>query len=196
MSVRPASPIGAGLAVISMALLWSWPAAPESDPLAARFGGPFELTTHEGKRVRDSDFRGRFMLVYFGYTHCPDICPVDLTVLTEAVERAGPAGDKVDPIFVTVDPARDTPEHLAKYRQSFHPRLVALTGSEADIAAVAKAYRVHRRKYLPDKSDPANYGIDHGSLTYLMGPDGKFRTLIPHGASAERMAELIEKYAR
>ncbi|MDX2307202.1 MAG: SCO family protein [Hyphomicrobium sp.] len=164
------------------------------NPLALKFGGPFALVDHAGKMISDRDFRGRFMLIYFGYTHCPDICPVDLSVLTEAIDIAGSAGAKVDPVFITLDPARDTPELLAKYRNSFHPRLVALSGSETAIAAVAKAYRVHRRKYIVDQAHPERYGIDHGSLSYLMGPDGKFLTLIPRGTPAGRIAELIRKY--
>lgn len=184
------------LAAISLALALSagQTAGAGDDPLADRFGGPFELVADDGRRVTEKDFRGQFLLIYFGYTHCPDICPVDLSVMTEALDLAGPAAENVQPIFITVDPVRDTPESLAQYRKSFHPKLIALSGTEEEIAAVAKSYRVHRRKYVPDAKDPANYGVDHGSITYLMGPDGKFRTLFPRGTPAERMAELIKKY--
>jgi protein SCO1/2 len=97
-------------------------------------------------------------------------------------------------LFVTVDPARDTVPVLAAYASAFHPRLLALTGSEAEIAAVAKAYRVHRRKVLVDPARPADYLVDHGTFSYLMGPDGRFATLLPSGTVAGRMAEVIRRY--
>lgn len=171
--------------------------AAEPDPLAHRFGGPFTLTSHTGETVRDQDFRGRLMLVYFGYTHCPDLCPTGLSVLTDALEAVGAAGDAIQPLFITVDPARDTPPVLAKYQKSFHPRLVMLTGDEAQIAAIARAYKVHRRKYLwptTAGSTGDEYGVDHGSLMYLMGRDGTFRTLIPHGTPVEKVAEILKRY--
>lgn len=167
-----------------------------ADPLARLFGGPFTLTAHDGRTVSDTDLHGQFALIFFGYTHCPDICPTDLSAMTSGIESAGKAGDNVQPVFITVDPARDTPEVLAQYRKSFHPRLLALTGSEEDIARTAKAFRVHRRKYLtPGGDEKTDYGVDHGSLMYLMGPDGNFKTMIPHGTPPERIAELIQKYA-
>lgn len=180
--------------LVGAAMLASAPAAAQSpDPLADRFGGPFSLVTQNGRRVSDADFRGRFLLVYFGYTRCPDVCPVDLLVLSKAMEALGPEGERVQPLFITVDPARDTQALLADYLSGFHPKMLGLTGSEAEIADVVRAYKVHRVKYTP-AGDPANYGIDHSSLTYLMGPDGKFRTLIPHGAGSERIAEIVRPY--
>lgn len=172
-------------------------AADNSDPLAGRFGGPFRLETHDGRTVTEADFRGRFMLIYFGYTNCPDICPMDTSALGRALDLLGPAASKVQPLFITVDPARDTAPVLARYVKSIHPALIGLTGSEASISAVAKAYKVHRRKLeSPTDGGPANYTVDHGSLTYLMGPDGGFRTLLPHMTSSERMAEIIAGYLR
>lgn len=171
--------------------------AAADDPLARHFGGPFALTSHDNRTVSDADFRGKFMLVSFGYTNCPDICPTVLTDMTSTLEALGPAADRIQPIFITVDPARDTPEVLAEYRKSFDSRLVMLTGSEQQIAAVAKAYRVHRRKYLFQKqTGPGSkeYGVDHGSLVYLMGPDGKFKTFIPYGTPPEKMAATLKRY--
>lgn len=167
------------------------------DPLAGRFGGPFSLRAADGRAVTDRDFRGRFMLVYFGYTHCPDVCPLDLSVMAEALALLGPIAAAVDPIFVTVDPARDTPALMGEYAKSFSPRITALSGSEAEIAAIARSYKVHRRK-IPAASPerPDDYVVDHGSLTYLMGPDGAFRTLIPHNTPAERMAAIVGGYVR
>ena len=172
------------------------PALAEVDPLAGRFGGPFALTTGDGQIVRNSDFAGKFMLVYFGYTHCPDICPEDLVIIAQCLTLLGTAGDKVQPLFITVDPARDTPAVMSDYVASISPRFIGLSGSETDIAAVAKAYRVHRAKYLPPAAskDPGNYIVDHSSLKYLMGPDGQFRTLVPHNVSADRMAEILRPY--
>ena len=168
-------------------------AAQPADPLADRFGGPFTLTAHDGRRVSDADFRGRFMLVYFGYTRCPDVCPVDLLTMGEALKILGSLGERVQPLFITVDPERDTAKLLGDYVESFHPRLLGLTGPEADIAAVVKAYKVHRVKYTPD-NDPKTYGVDHSSLTYLMGRDGKFLTLVPHNTTAARMAAVLRPY--
>lgn len=167
------------------------------DPLAGRFGGPFSLIDADGHTVSDQDFRDRFMLVYFGYTHCPDVCPLDLAVMTEALDLIGPLAAEVRPIFITVDPARDTAQLMAEYAKSFSPHISALSGSEAQIAAVARAYKVHRRKIpTPGADQPADYVVDHGSLTYLMGPDGTFRTLIAHNTPAERMAAVIGDYVR
>lgn len=159
------------------------------------FGGPFTLTDHNGKTRTDRDFHGRFLLVSFGYTACPDICPTTLAAVAAALDLAGLAGERVQPVFITVDPARDRPEVLADYVSAFHPRLIGLTGSEPQVRAVTRAYRVHRRKVVaPDASGPDDYVVDHGSLTYLMGPDGAFVTLFPFGTTPEAMAAAIRKY--
>ncbi|MBL8590160.1 MAG: SCO family protein [Methylobacteriaceae bacterium] len=160
--------------------------------MAKRFGGPFALTTHDGRRVTEADFRGRFLLIFFGYTRCPDVCPTGLATMAAALDALGPRAERLQPVFVTLDPARDTPPALADYVASFHPRLIGLTGSESEIAAVARAFRVHRVKYQPAAG--GDYAVDHGSLTYLMGPDGGFLTLIPHGATPGRMADVLRRY--
>ncbi len=169
-------------------------AGPEDLPAGLSFGGPFELLDQDRRLRRDTDFRGRFLLIFFGYTGCPDVCPLDLAVMAEALDLLGEEAGRIQPLFVTVDPARDTPEVLAGFVAAFHPRLLGLTGSEAQIRAIAKAYRVHRRKVIVDPEDPEDYLVDHGSLTYLMGPDGRFRTLLPHKITAERMATVIRGY--
>ncbi len=174
------------------------PASPTAstapDPLATQFGGPFVLTDHTGKSVTDADFRGRFMLVYFGFTRCTDTCPVDLPVIAQALDGLGPPAEKIAPLFISVDPVNDIPAVMATYVANFHPRLIGLSGSEAEITAVAKAYKVHRRKLTQAHHGHGEYTIDHGSLTYLMGPDGRFLTLLPHGTSAERMTMVLHKY--
>jgi protein SCO1/2 len=164
------------------------------EPWPVKFGGPFALTDHHGALRHDTDFRGSFLLVQFGYTACPDLCPLGLDTMARALEALGPAAARVQPLFITVDPARDTAVALAAFVPAFHPRLLGLTGSEAAIAAVAKAYRVHRRKVLTDPARPDDYLVDHGSFTYLMGPDGRFVTLFPFGTAAEPMAATIARH--
>lgn len=168
--------------------------SPRPDPLAGRFGGPFSLIDHSGRAVSDGDFRGRFMLVYFGFTRCTDTCPIDLPTIAQALDGLGPLADRVAPLFVTVDPAHDTPAVLAAYVAAFHPALVGLTGSEAQIAAVAKAYKVHRRKLTLPHHGPGEHSVDHGSLTYLMDREGRFLTLLPHKTGADRMVAILRGY--
>jgi len=161
------------------------PAAPAQNaepPLAgARIGGAFTLTDQNGKTVRDTDFAGQYRLVYFGYSFCPDICPVDLQKLMRGLsqfEKSDPArGAKVQPLFVTIDPARDTPEALKPFVARYHPRLLGLTGTPEQIAAVAKAYVVTYHKV--EGSAPDRYLMAHSQLAFLMGPDGKPLALVP-----------------
>ena len=114
--------------------------------------------------------------------------------MTAALDQLGALAGNVQPIFITVDPARDTPERLAGFVAHFHPDLIGLTGVEADIREVAKAFKVHRQKVAPKKTDAAGYMVDHGSITYLMGPDGRFVTLFPYGTTATFMAAAIKTY--
>jgi protein SCO1/2 len=152
-------------------------------------GGPFALTDQNGRRVTDIDFRGRFMLVYFGYTFCPDVCPTELNTIALAMKALGDDAGQVVPVFITVDPARDTPAAMKAYLASFGPEFVGLTGSDQEIAAAAKAYRVYYKK--ADGSDPDSYTVDHTSLLYLMGRDGKIAALFRTGATPEDLAAGI-----
>ena len=157
-------------------------------------GGPFTLVNHKGETVTDEDFRGRYMMVYFGYTYCPDVCPTSLTDMATALDMlADEKAEKVTPVFISVDPARDTPEHLAEYVEFFHPRLVGLTGTEQQIKDVAREYRVYYRLNEPSGDDPLDYLVDHTSIIYLVGPDGKLVTHFSHGTSPEAMAERLGK---
>ena len=162
----------------------------------ALVGGPFTLTDQTGKRVTDQDFRGKFMLVYFGFTNCPDVCPTALQVMAAALYKLGPNAERITPVLITVDPEHDTPALLASYVASFHPRLVGLTGSQAEIDAVAKAYRVYAKK-VPDPKSTAGYSMDHSSIIYVMGPDGSYRTHFTHATSpdvmADRLAGMLQK---
>lgn len=158
----------------------------------ALVGGPFTLTDHNGKRVTDQDFRGKYMLIFFGFTFCPDVCPSELQVMSAALDELGPKGDKIQPIFITIDPERDTPEAMKIYVSNFHPRLVGLTGSPEDIAAVAKAYRVYYAKAKGTEDKP-DYLMDHTTILYLMGPDGKFVKHFTYGTDAKSLAEALRQ---
>ena len=166
--------------------------APAAPPLQKLFGGPFTLTDHNGTTRTDRDFRGRFVLLTFGYTSCPDICPTNLSAMAAALDRLGDAGKRVTPVLISVDPARDTPAVLKDYMANFGARFVGLTGTLAQVKAAAKAYRVHLRIFQQDGAE--GYFVDHGSLIYLIGPDGKFRTLIPHNTPPARMAAIVRRY--
>lgn len=136
------------------------------------------------------------MLVFFGYTYCPTICPTNLQHMAQALAQLGGKAKNIQPIFITIDPARDTPSVLKDYMANFGSNFLGLTGTVTQIRRVAKSYRVHRRKVVPDKSAPQDYLVDHSSLTLLIGPDGKFRTLFPHDTAGPVMAKIMEKYLR
>ena len=151
-------------------------------------GGPFALVDQNGLHRTDADYRGKFMLVYFGFTYCPDVCPTDLQQMGLAVDRLGPGGDAVQPIFITVDPERDTTEHLKDYVAMFHPRFIGLTGGAAAIKEAARAYRVYFAKVELPKS---NYTVDHSAFIYMMGPKGEYLGFFPPGTSAELLVGTL-----
>ena len=155
-------------------------------------GGPFSLVDDTGKTRTDAEFRGRYMLVYFGYTHCPDACPTSLQDMADALAKLGAPADQIVPIFITIDPARDTVQYLKGYAEQFDPRFVALTGAPDQIAAAAKAYRV----YYAKASDKPDYLMDHTSIVYLMGRDGKFLTHFTQETTPDQMADTLRKYLR
>jgi protein SCO1/2 len=174
---------------VVVGLVWHWDGRVQTSAGEALIGGPFTLTDQHGARVTEQDFAGRFMLVYFGYTFCPDICPTSLTVMAAALDRLPEAqAEQVVPVLITLDPARDTVEQLADYAPLFHPRLVALTGSEEEVREAARAYRVYY--HVPEEDGDA-YLVDHSTFVYLMGPDGSYRTHFGIDASPEAMAEAI-----
>ena len=156
----------------------------------ALIGGPFSLTDHTGRPVTQADYQGRYMLVYFGFTFCPDVCPTELQVMATALDRLGAKADEVQPLFVTIDPERDTVTQMADYVAQFHPRLMGLTGTPEQVAGAARAYRVYFAK-APDKDGGDYYTMDHSSFVYLMGPDGKFLEAFAHGTAPDKMAETI-----
>ncbi|PIW30527.1 MAG: SCO family protein [Rhodospirillales bacterium CG15_BIG_FIL_POST_REV_8_21_14_020_66_15] len=159
-----------------------------------KIGGPFTLTDHTGRQVTEADFRGRYMLIFFGYTFCPDVCPTSLTEISAAMDKLGDRAAKVVPILVTIDPARDTATALKDYVAHFHPSVVGLTGTPEQIKQAAKAYRVYYAK-VPDKGgDKDAYLMDHSSVIYLMGPDGGFLAHFSHQTDAETMAAKIKSF--
>lgn len=154
-------------------------------------GGPFTLTDHTGKRVTDQDFRGKYMLVYFGYTFCPDVCPTALSTMGDALDRLSPEElDKLVPIFVSVDHERDTVEALASYVPNFHDKLIGMTGTAEEIKSTARVYKAYYAKVNEDDPD-GNYLMDHSSITYLMGPDGQYVTHFNHGTAPDKMAARL-----
>ena len=193
----------AGLILAAALLIAALPAQAQSERSAGELmdavmwnkepiGGPFALTDHTGKSRTDADFRGKLMLVYFGFSFCPDICPTDLMAIGQAIDKLGPAGEGVQPLFVTLDPERDTAAHLAEYLPFFHPRLLGLTSDAAHIRDAARAYRVYYAKVVIDGA--AEYTIDHSGFIYLMDRDGKYLGFFPPGTPADRMAAVIEAH--
>jgi protein SCO1 len=155
-------------------------------------GGPFALVNGDGKTVTDRDFRGKYMLVYFGYTYCPDVCPTTLNEVANALDKLGPKADQVQPIFITVDPKRDNPEVMKKYVASFGPRLIGLTGTPNEVASVAKEYRVYYAEHRTGPG-PNDYTMDHSSILYLMGPNGRFVAPVRADESGKQMAADLDK---
>jgi protein SCO1/2 len=161
----------------------------------ALVGGPFSLTDQTGRPVTDADYRGRYLLIYFGFTFCPDVCPTELQVMSTALDQLGQQADQVQPLFITVDPERDTPPQLAEYVAPFHPRMAGLTGTPEQIAAAARAYRVYYSK-VPGKADDGYYTMDHSSFVYLMGRDGRFLEAFAHGTTPDKMAQAIRNHLK
>lgn len=155
----------------------------------ASIGGPFTLVDQNGKTVTDQDYRDKLMLVYFGFASCPDICPTDLTIMSEAAKQLGDQASKVAWLFITIDPERDTAEMLKTYMGNFHPALQGLTGTSEQIKDAIKAYRVYAQK-VPQKD---GYTMDHSSFMYLMDRQGKFITHFTHNTRAEDIAKTIRE---
>ncbi len=155
-------------------------------------GGPFTLTNQDGKTVTEKDFLGKYTLIYFGYTYCPDVCPTELQVITSALEKLGDDAKKIQPVFVSIDPDRDTPQLMKDYVSNFYPGMIGLTGTKEQIAAIAKEYRVYYSKAVEKDADPDSYSMDHSSIIYLMGPKGQFLKHFPYGTSPEKLAKGIK----
>jgi len=155
-------------------------------------GGPFTLVSGDGHTVTDRDFRGKYLLVYFGYTYCPDVCPTTLNAVADALDKLGSSADRLQPLFITVDPRRDTPAVIQQYTAAFTPRLLGLTGTPAEIAAVAKEYHVYYAEHRTGPG-PDDYSMDHSSILYLMGPDGRFIAPIRSDETGAEIAADLDK---
>jgi cytochrome oxidase Cu insertion factor (SCO1/SenC/PrrC family) len=177
-------------------------AAEEGQPSAAQMmddlmygrgeiGGPFTLTDPNGRRRSDSEFRGRLMIVYFGYTFCPDVCPTDLMAITQALDALGPAANAIQPVFITLDPERDD-KVMAEYLRAFHQSFVGLTGSPEEIRKVANAFKAFYAKVKNEKT--GDYFIDHTGVIYLIGRDGRYLGFMPPQTTPDRLVEILRKH--
>ena len=177
-----------------------------AEPGSVPIGGPFMLVDHTGRTVTETDFGGKYLLVFFGFSNCPDVCPTTLADIASALELLGEDGDAIQPLFVSLDPERDTPQRLAEYVKAFHPKIVGLTGTPEQIAAVTKEYRAFYEKVsaasyygketgaASDKSAPGNeYLISHQGNTYLMSPSSEYLAHFTYGTKPEEIVETIRK---
>jgi protein SCO1/2 len=185
--------------LLSLLLVGCGTAPAEAPPLqGATMGGSFTLTDQNGRRVSDTDFAGKYRIVYFGFTYCPDVCPVDLQIVGAGLrrfEQSDPVrAARVQPIFISVDPARDTPEALRDYVANFHPRLIGLTGSEQEVADVARAYGVFFSRSTPNEQGA--YLVDHTRIIVLYGPAGEPIAIIPHDHGPEGVAAELQRWVR
>ena len=158
--------------------------------LASAIGGPFQLIDQNGKPFSDADLKGKWHLIFFGYTHCPDACPTALNEMSLALDRLGMKRDEVGVVFITVDPERDTPDALKSYVQSFDAPIVALTGSSEAVAQAAKAYRVFYAKHPRADGD---YDMDHSAVIYVMNPEGRFTATFTPDSSADAIVQRLQK---
>ena len=181
------------LLVVAAALLsfrtisGNWPWAPAGSAQAS-LGGAFALVDGNGRQVTDQTFRGKWLMVFFGYTHCPDVCPTTLSDIAQALDQLGPLASQIQPLFVTVDPERDDPATMRDYTQAFGTRILGLTGSPAQIAAIAKAYHVYYAKH----PEGTGYSMDHSAIVYVMRPDGTPAGFLTPDIGASAIADKLK----
>jgi len=182
--------LGAALGLgAAWAVHWWSPRDAVQSVAAAAIGGPFELIDQTGRTRTQADLAGKYALIYFGFIYCPDACPTALLAMAEALDQLGPLGARIQPVFVSVDPERDTVAQMAAYIEAVDARFWGLTGTPEQVAKAAKAYRVFFRKVTPPGS--AEYLVDHTSLVYVMGPNGAYRAHFTHETPPERMAQIL-----
>lgn len=192
----------AGGIAVAVGSWWLWPQDAEERSAAALMdavmwnkepvGGAFALVDHNGRRRTDADFHGKFLVIYFGFTFCSDVCPIDLQAIAATVDKLGAIGDTVQPLFITVDPEKDTPEQLKGHVALFHPRLIGLTGDAKKIRQVALAYKVYYSKAEPTKR--AGSEIDHTGFIFLVDAGGKYVGFAPPGTSSDRLVDIIRPH--
>jgi len=161
---------------------------------SAAIGGPFTLVNQDGETVTESILLGKVSLVYFGYTYCPDVCPMALSAMSDALDMVGPEiAGQIRPVFISVDPGRDTVAVVKDYVAHFYPGMIGLTGTEEQVAAAARAYRVYYRKSEETAEDAENYLVDHSSIIYVMGTDGRYLEHFTHATPPKTMADRLMK---
>jgi cytochrome oxidase Cu insertion factor (SCO1/SenC/PrrC family) len=186
-----------GVAIATMILTGTMP-GPQSNSRsgkivgAPQIGGAFSLVNHKGQAVTEKDFLGKPMLIFFGYTNCPDVCPTEMNVFAQVLQGLGDQADQVNPVLITVDPTRDTVEVMNEFVNAFDPRITGLTGTEEQIIAVKKAYRAYGQA-VNKKDDPEYYLVDHTSFSYLMGVDGTLSTVFSYGTGPEEIISKIQE---
>ncbi|THF65471.1 SCO family protein [Pseudothauera nasutitermitis] len=203
-TIRPGLALAAMLAALAASPQAAAHGGPALPAVAPAIGGHFELTDQHGRSVRDSDLHGKVALVFFGFTHCPDVCPITVANLAQALKLLGEQAEQVVPVFITVDPVRDTPEVIDAYLSNFDARFVGLTGTPERIAAVAAAYKAYYSE--PPASAHAghaghgghasaeNYRVDHTSFVYLLGTDGRYRTHLAFNETPSAIAAAVRPY--
>ncbi len=191
-ATSPAAPVGIVLALLLAAAAYLWALGGPGAHRVAAIGGPFELTGANGQTVTDRSFAGRFRLVYFGYSACRDVCPTTLNEVGRAMDLLGDRASSVQPLFITVDPQHDTPEVLRSYLSAFTPRLVGLTGTPVQIHRVQQEYRL--ASTIHPAATGKGYVVDHGSVLYLMGPDGHYVAPIRADETGAEMASDIARH--
>jgi protein SCO1 len=180
-----------GLTIIGMEGCTDKPSFRNTDITRAEFAREFSLTDHNGQARTLADFKGKAVVVFFGFTQCPDVCPTTLAEMTEAVKQLGADGNKLQVLFITIDPERDTPELLKKYVPAFHPSFLGLTGNAEAIAKVAKEFKVFYQK-SPGKT-PGSYTMDHTANSYVFDPQGRVRLVVKHGLGAEPLVQDLKQ---
>lgn len=187
-------------ALLAAFVAWQrFDAPPPGNLDGASIGGPFTLTDQNGRTVTDRDFAGQYRLMYFGYTFCPDVCPTDVSLMTKGLNGFAAANPdraaRVQPIFVTIDPVRDTPAALKPFVAAFHPRLIGLTGTPETMAGVNRTFGVYGKRMPGGDND--TYLMDHSAMVYLFGPDGAPIAFLPHqGLDAGQVQAMLETYVR
>ena len=180
-----------GVGILSWMVVDTWNAEPQATNRPA-VGGPFTLLDHTGKTVTEADFKGRHMLIFFGYTYCPDVCPTSLQTISDALNLMGENAKNIQPVFVSVDSARDTPDVMKLYVEAFDGRIAGLSGNEDQIKTITNAYGVYYAK-VENPDAPESYHMNHSALVYLMGPDGQYLAHFPHGVTPKEMAAKLIK---
>jgi protein SCO1 len=192
----PLSLAAVGVLLVAVVLFFAWQrygainTGQSTSTGVAAIGGPFTLTDQTGKAVTDQTYKGKWLLVFFGFTFCPDVCPTTLNQVAQVMDRLGPLASQVQPLFITIDPARDTPAVLAQYTAAFDPRIVGLTGTPEEIAAAAKAYRVYYAKV----DQGSDYTMDHSAILYVMRPDGRYEAFFSADAKADDMTAKLKSW--